>query len=56
MAEGLAIFHSLLTHIVAGNMAGARHSSDRQSFGQILANCAAGLFGGLIIDTATDQS
>ncbi len=50
---GLAVFDSLLTCIVADNMTGTRHSSDRESFGQGLANCAAGLFGGLTTATAT---
>ncbi len=50
---GLAVFDSLLTCIVADNMTGTRHSSDRESFGQGLANCAAGMFGGLTTATAT---
>jgi len=50
---GLAVFDSLLTCIVADNMTGLKHSSDRESFGQGLANCAAGLVGGLTTATAT---
>jgi len=50
---GLAVFDSLLTCIVADNMTGVKHSSDRESFGQGLANCAAGLVGGLTTATAT---
>ncbi len=50
---GLAVFDSLLTCIVADNMTGEKHSSDRESFGQGLANCAAGLVGGLTTATAT---
>jgi SulP family sulfate permease len=50
---GLAVFDSLLTCIVADNMTGIKHSSDRESFGQGLANCAAGLVGGLTTATAT---
>ena len=50
---GLAVFDSLLTCIVADNMTGIKHSSDRESFGQGLANCAAGMVGGLTTATAT---
>ena len=50
---GLAVFDSLLTCVVADNMTGFKHSSDRESFGQGLANCAAGLVGGLTTATAT---
>ncbi|MDA0691317.1 MAG: SulP family inorganic anion transporter [Nitrospinae bacterium] len=50
---GLAVFDSLLTCIVADNMTGTKHSSVRESFGQGLANCAAGLVGGLTTATAT---
>ncbi len=50
---GLAVFDSLLTCIVADQMTGEKHSSDRESFGQGLANCAAGLVGGLTTATAT---
>lgn len=50
---GLAVFDSLLTCIVADNMTGTRHSSDRELFGQGLTNCGVGLFGGLTTSTAT---
>jgi SulP family sulfate permease len=50
---GLAVFDSLLTCIVADHMMGTKHSSDRESFGQGLANMGAGLCGGLTTATAT---
>jgi len=50
---GLAILDSLLSCIVADNMTGTRHSSDRETFGQGMANIAAGLFGGVTTATAT---
>ncbi len=50
---GLAILDSLLSCIVADNMTGKRHSSDRETFGQGMANIAAGLFGGVTTATAT---
>ncbi len=50
---GLAIFDSLMTCLVADNMTGERHSSDREIFGQGVANVAAGMFGGLATATAT---
>jgi len=50
---GLAILDSLLSCIVADNMTGTRHSSDRETFGQGMANMAAGLFGGVTTATAT---
>ncbi len=50
---GLAIFDSLLTCVVADQMTGDRHSSDRETFGQGIANMAAGLVGGLTTATAT---
>ena len=50
---GLAIFDSLLTCIVADKMIGERHSSDRECFGQGLANMSAGIVGGLTTATAT---
>ena len=50
---GLAILDSLLSCIVADNMIGKRHSSDRETFGQGMANIAAGLFGGVTTATAT---
>ncbi len=50
---GLAILDSLLSCKVADNMTGSRHSSDRETFGQGMANMAAGLFGGVTTATAT---
>ena len=50
---GLAVLDSLLSCIVADNITGNRHSSDRETFGQGMANMAAGLFGGVTTATAT---
>lgn len=50
---GLAIFDSLMTCLVADNMTGERHSSDREIFGQGVTNVAAGVVGGLTTATAT---
>ena len=50
---GLAILDSLLSCKVADNMTASRHSSDRETFGQGMANMAAGLFGGVTTATAT---
>ncbi|UZR93724.1 SulP family inorganic anion transporter [Chondrinema litorale] len=50
---GLTIFDCLLTCVVADQMTGTRHSSDRETFGQGIANMAAGLFGGLTPATST---
>jgi sulfate permease, SulP family len=50
---GLAILDSLLSCIVADNMTGTRHSSDRETFGQGMANMTAGLLGGVTTATAT---
>ena len=50
---GLAILDSLLSCKVADNMIGKQHSSDRETFGQGMANMAAGLFGGVTTATAT---
>jgi SulP family sulfate permease len=50
---GLAILDSLLSCIVADNMTRSRHSSDRETFGQGMANMAAGLIGGVTTATAT---
>ena len=50
---GLAVLDSLLSCKVADNMTGSRHSSDRETFGQGMANMAAGLFGGVTTATAT---
>ena len=50
---GLAVLDSLLSCIVADNLTGLRHSSDRETFGQGMANMAAGLIGGVTTATAT---
>lgn len=50
---GLCIFDSLLTCLVADNMSDERHSSDREIFGQGVANLACGLVGGVTTATAT---
>ena len=50
---GLAIIDSLLSCKVADNMTGTRHSSDRETFGQGMANMVAGLIGGVTTATAT---
>lgn len=50
---GLCFFDSLMTCLVADNMTGERHSSDREILGQGIANFAAGLVGGLPSATAT---
>ncbi len=50
---GLTIFDSLLTCMVSDQMTGTRHSSDRETFGQGLANMAAGLVGALPPATST---
>ena len=50
---GLAVLDSLLSCKVADNMTGEHHSSDRETFGQGMANMAAGLFGGVTTATAT---
>jgi len=49
----LAVLDSLLSCIVADNMTGKHHSSDRETFGQGMANMAAGLLGGVTTATAT---
>lgn len=49
----LAILDSLLSCKVADNITGKRHSSDRETFGQGMANITAGLFGGVTTATAT---
>ena len=49
----LAVLDSLLSCKVADNMTGTRHSSDRETFGQGMANIAAGLLGGVTTATAT---
>lgn len=53
---GLAIFDSLLTCIVNDQISGDKHSSDREVFGQGLANMTAGIVGGLTTATATMRS
>ena len=50
---GLAILDSLLSCKVADNITGKRHSSDRETFGQGMANITAGLLGGVTTATAT---
>ena len=50
---GLAVLDSLLSCKVADNMTGSHHSSDRETFGQGMANMAAGLLGGVTTATAT---
>jgi len=50
---GLAVLDSLLSCKVADNMTSTRHSSDRETFGQGMANMAAGLLGGVTTATAT---
>ncbi|MBH91120.1 MAG: hypothetical protein CMG67_03290 [Candidatus Marinimicrobia bacterium] len=49
----LAVLDSLLSCKVADNITGKRHSSDRETFGQGMANMAAGLLGGVTTATAT---
>tara|TARA_Y100001970_G_scaffold62302_1_gene79581 strand:+ start:3052 stop:4764 length:1713 start_codon:yes stop_codon:yes gene_type:complete len=53
---GLAVLDSLLSCKVADNLTGTRHSSDREAFGQGMANMAAGLVGGISTATATTQT
>ncbi|WP_339683994.1 SulP family inorganic anion transporter [Gimesia maris] len=50
---GLCIFDSLLTCLVADNMTNERHDSDREIFGQGVANLGCGLVGGVTTATAT---
>ncbi len=50
---GLCIFDSLLTCLVADNMTNERHNSDREIFGQGIANLGCGLVGGVTTATAT---
>ena len=50
---GLAVLDSLLSCVVADNMTSTRHNSDRETFGQGMANMAAGLVGGVTTATAT---
>ena len=53
---GLAVIDSLLSCKVADNMTGIRHNSDRETFGQGMANMSAGLLGGISTATATTQT
>lgn len=50
---GLCIFDSLLTCLVADNMTHEKHSSNREIFGQGVANIACGIVGGVTTATAT---
>ena len=56
LLAGLAVIDSLLSCKVADNMTGLRHSSDRETFGQGMANMSAGLLGGISTATATTQT
>ena len=56
LLAGLAVIDSLLSCKVADNLSGIRHSSDRETFGQGMANMASGLLGGLSTATATTQT
>ena len=49
----LIIIDSLLTCVIADNISGTRHLSDKEIFGQGLANLFCGLFGGVSTATAT---
>lgn len=53
---GLAVFDSLLTCLVNDNLSGEKHNSNRELFGQGVANMGAGVFGGLTTATATMRS
>lgn len=50
---GLCVFDSLLTCLVADNMTNERHDSDKEIFGQGIANLACGVVGGVTTATAT---
>jgi len=50
---GLCVFDSLLTCLIADNMTDERHNSDREIFGQGIANLACGVMGGVTTATAT---
>lgn len=50
---GLCVFDSLLTCLVADNMTDERHDSDKEIFGQGVANLACGVVGGVTTATAT---
>ena len=49
----LVIIDSLLTCIISDNLTGVRHISNKETFGQGLANMCSGLFGGTPTATAT---
>ncbi|MAV59178.1 MAG: hypothetical protein CMG07_04415 [Candidatus Marinimicrobia bacterium] len=51
--SGLIIIDSLLTCVIADNISGKRHFSDKEAFGQGLANLFCGLLGGVSTATAT---
>ena len=51
--SGLCLFDSLLTCLVADTMTNERHNSNRELFGQGIANIACGLIGGVTTATAT---
>ena len=51
--SGLIIIDSLLTCVIADNLSGKRHFSDKEAFGQGLANLFCGVFGGVSTATAT---
>ena len=50
---GLCAFDSLLTCLVADTMVSDRHNSNRELFGQGIANMACGIVGGVTTATAT---
>jgi len=50
---GLAVLDSLLSCKVADNMTNSSHNSNRETFGQGMANMAAGIIGGVTTATAT---
>jgi len=54
--SGLAVFDSLLTCLVNDNLSGETHNSNRELFGQGVANMVAGVTGGLTTATATMRS
>ena len=56
MLSGLVIIDSLLSCKIADNMIGKYHSSDRETFGQGIANMVSGLLGGISTATATVQT
>lgn len=52
----LALIDSLLSCRVADTMTGTRHKSNREAFGQGIANVISGIFGGISTATATTQT